>query len=71
MPENGSSNNLSLIKRKGIKLLHVNAQSFLPKFEEFMYFVTANDLSIISINETWLTETVHDSEIHIEGYVIS
>ena len=42
----------------------------MPKFDELKHFVLINDLSIISVNETWLNDTVEDHELNIPGYSI-
>jgi hypothetical protein len=55
---------------KGIKIFHLNTRSFLPKFDEFCELVTVNSLSVISINETWLSSSISSDEIKIPGYDI-
>ena len=34
----------------------------------FKHFILINNISIISLNETWLNSSVTDGEINIEGY---
>ena len=60
----------SLIMCEGIKLLHINCQSLIPKFEELKFFTLSNNISFLSINETWLNNSVMDKEIDIPGYVL-
>ena len=50
---------------KGLKLLHINIRSLLPKFDEFSSIVTCNSLDIVSVNETWLSNS---HEITIADY---
>ena len=43
---------------KGIKMVHINVQSLLSKFDEFSKLVQDSKLDIISVNETWLTGNI-------------
>ena len=53
---------------KGIKVIHLNIQNLLSKFDEFSKLVVDNKLDAVSLNETWLTNNITDDEISIDGY---
>ena len=53
---------------KGIKVIHLNIQSLLSKFDEFSKLVVDNKFDAVSLNETWLTNNITDDEISIDGY---
>lgn len=48
----------------------MNVRSLLPKIDEIRIFVRDSNPSCILLTETWLDETVFDSEINIHNYVI-
>jgi hypothetical protein len=60
--------NDSLKRTKGIKIMHFNAHSILPKFAEFKFLLSTYEFDIISVNETWVNATVADGELYINGY---
>ena len=55
--------------KKGIKICHLNAQSLLSCFDELKLWLQSKSYNIITLSETWIDDTVHNSEIHIPGYV--
>ena len=55
---------------KGMKVCHLNAQSLLSCIDELNIWLKANPYQIITLSETWLDSTVHDSEIAIPGFQI-
>ena len=52
----------------GLKLGCLNIRSLCSKIDQLELFVQCHDFDIFSVNETWLDETVNDSEIAIPGY---
>ena len=50
-----------------LKIAHINLQSINNKLDELKHFLATNNIGIMSINETWLTET---SIIKIPNYSI-
>ena len=57
---------LSKIRKcNGLKFLHYNTQSLLPKIDELRHLVQVTGFQCISINETFLDCTIFDSEIEI------
>lgn len=55
---------------KGMHFIHLNARSFLPKMAEMRIIASKSKTSLIAISETWIDNSVTDSEISIEGYHI-
>ena len=53
---------------KELSIIHFNARSLLPKFDELCVLVESNQPDIICITETWLCTDVLDNEISIPGY---
>ena len=49
---------------------NLNIRSLLNKVDQLCLFVIEHNFDIIGINETWLDESVDDSEISIPGYSI-
>ena len=43
----------------GLKCLHLNVTTLLPKFDEIKNFIIDLDLDIISLNETRLDKHIH------------
>lgn len=48
--------------------IHLNARSLLPKMAELRIIASKSKASVIAIYETWINNSVTDSEISIEGY---
>jgi hypothetical protein len=57
-------------KHHGINICHVNARSLFPKFDEISWIVQKSCVDIVCISETWLNDTVLDSDIAIEGFTL-
>ena len=57
-------------KSKGLHFIHINARSMLHKLPELQYIAQIANPAIIAISETWLDESVTDSEVKIDGYNI-
>lgn len=55
-----------------INLCHLNIQSLcarqLSKFEEFKLLFKSSKIDLICVSETWLTDSVPDSVISVDGY---
>jgi exonuclease III len=52
---------------KGIKILHNNIRSICNKFE-FKLVINELKPDIICLTETWLDNTVTDTEVELNGY---
>ena len=48
----------------------LNIRSLYPKIDELRYFLTKHPFDFLCLNETWLNDTVNDSDLIIEGYNI-
>jgi len=56
------------VDKLGYKCLYMNARSIVNKHKELQLLVMEENLDIIAITETWLTDKIQDSEINILGY---
>ena len=43
-------------------------QSLISKLDIVRIWVNTNDADIVVLSETWLTKSVHDKDICIDGY---
>ena len=59
-----------LTDTKGLKCLHYNVQSLLPKLDELRYLNNIAKFDCISINESFLDCSIANNEINIEGFSI-
>jgi hypothetical protein len=59
-----------IFKNRGLHFLHVNVRSLLPKIKDIRLLAQNSHAACIGISETWLDETVSDSEINIQNYNI-
>ena len=49
-------------------MIHFNCRSLLRHISELCLIFTRNHPLVIAISETWLNDTIIDSEVHISGY---
>ena len=59
----------TLAKSNGLKIGQLNVRSILPKIEEIRYLLSNSGLDILCINESWLDNTICNSEINVDNYV--
>ena len=64
------SNEWNVFKNKGLRFIHLNINSLLPKIEELRYISKSTNAAVISICESKLDASVLDSEISIDNYKI-
>ena len=57
------SNEWNAFKGKGIHLIHLNVNSFIPKIDEIRYIVARTNVAVIGISEFKLDEAILLSEI--------
>ena len=57
-------------RMNGMHFLHLNARSIIPKMDEIKLLVKNSRPAVLGITETWLDDSVSDSEIAIDDYVI-
>ena len=53
-----------------LTLGHLNVRSLLPKIDEIMDLMATSNFDIFAVCESWLNDTVLDSEIAIEWYQV-
>ena len=54
---------------KHLRLCHLNCQSLLSTFDEFVHLISKNKLDILTLSETWLRNNVHQiAHIQIPRY---
>ena len=57
--------------RSRLNCLYLNARSIVNKHSELeLYIREENNIDIIGITETWMTKSISDSEMNIEGYTL-
>ena len=56
--------------RRGIHILHLNVRSLIPKLEELRNVAKETKAAVIGLSETWLDDSVFNTEIVIDGYSI-
>ena len=57
-------------RKSDIKIAYINARSILPKVEQVQHLLYSNNIHLLAVGETWLDESVLDSEIDIDGYSV-
>lgn len=60
----------TLFSSRGLHILHLNVRSLIHKMDEIRLLFASNKVGIISFSETWLDNSINDSEIEIENYVV-
>ena len=53
----------NIFKHRGLYLLHLNINSFLPKIDEFRHIARLTNAAVIGISESKLDDSVPSSEI--------
>ena len=59
-----------LPRTKGLRLFHLNICSIRNKLDELRLFCDEHKPHVLSLNETWLNNSILDSELAIPGYNI-
>jgi hypothetical protein len=62
------SNYNALKQKKGLKCLHLNVVTLLPKIDEIKHLLLDLDIDIFSLNETRLDSDVNDACLALDGY---
>lgn len=57
-------------RMKGLRIIHINAQSIKNKIDEFRYLFSGSGVDIICISETWLWPDLENSLFELQGYQI-
>ena len=58
----------SLSRAKGLKIVHINIRSLLPKIEQLRIILQEAKIDIVTICETWLNNRIDTSLVDIKGY---
>ena len=66
----GENSEYKCFEKKGLHFIHLNIRSLPPKLDELRIIARNTRAACICITETWLDETVLDSEIQIQNYSI-
>ena len=54
----------------GLRICHLNIRSIYNKIDEIRFIVTASEIDVFCLSESWLDDSIQDSEINIPGYAI-
>ena len=57
-------------KKKILTVIHLNARSLLPHFDDIASLVSKYRPEILALSETWLDSSVTDSEINLPNYFL-
>ena len=63
-----SNNAWNIFQKRGIRLIHLNINSLLPKIDETRYIAKPTNATVTGLSETRLDNTALSSEREIEGY---
>ena len=56
--------------RKGLHFVHLNIRSLPPSIDEIRTIATQTKAAVIALTETWLDDSVNDSELRINNYCL-
>ena len=56
------------IKKRGLRFIHLNIDSLLPKIDELRLIAKKSNAAIVGITESKLDKTILDNEVKIDGY---
>ena len=65
-----NTNDHRLNSKHGLKIGHINAQSMAPKVDEINVLLETQDLDILCVSETWLTDKIPSRFMVFPGYEI-
>ena len=60
----------ALSKLKGFKLLHMNVRSLPKKIDQIRLMLHDSNLDVITLSETWLTDSVNSKTVNLDNYVM-
>lgn len=55
-------------RSEGLKICHINAQSLMPKIDEFRDIFGCSKVDVICVSETWFSPYVNDKTYELNGY---
>ena len=59
-----------VVCRKGLHFVHLNIRSLPPSIAEIRTIATQTKSAVITLTETWLDDSVNDSELRINNYCL-
>jgi ribonucleases P/MRP protein subunit RPP40 len=65
-----TTNKKASVSGSRLSCLYLNARSIVNKHKELEAYVREENIDIIGITETWMNESISDSEMSIEGYTL-
>ena len=69
MTPNLNLNTLSELQHvKGLKIIHMNIRSLLPKIDQIRTLLINSKIDIIILSETWLNASIDSQMVNIPGY---
>ena len=57
-----------LNRTKGLKIVHLNVRSLIPKIEQLKLIFAHSNIDILTVSETWLKPTINTQVVDIPGY---
>jgi hypothetical protein len=57
--------------KRGLKVIHLNVRSLLPKIDLVRLFISKNPFDVFTLSETWLKPSITNAEINIPNYLIT
>lgn len=67
--ESNISNDTLFRRYRGLKVVHLNVHFLLKKLDEIKYLLSKfSEISILGLCETFLSDTVTDTEINVDGF---
>ena len=64
------SRDLTFQCKNRLSCMYFNARSILNKIDELEIYIKEEDLDLVGITETWLTEEILTSEVNMEGFTL-
>jgi hypothetical protein len=62
--------NYNVFKQRGLHFIHLNVRSLISKLDEVRLLAVNTRAACICITESWLDDSISDSEVSIDNYVI-
>ena len=63
--------NKIIFEQKGFRIMHLNVQHIIPKYDEIRHILTSSNdykIDVLGLCETFLSESVVDFNFDIPGY---
>ena len=70
VPTEANVDELQCFNQKGLYFIHVNARFLLNKIAELHLIANKSKAAIISVTETWLDDSITNTEVNILDYTI-